>query len=115
MLLAFPVLILLAALLCLPPFFYARTQEHGCYWILFMAFPAIAVWVFLAGAGIGGQSLSNLVEVFWLLGGGVILAWLKVFVIDRRIKNPRLSTYTILALLCIASIMLRLFIPELPE
>ena len=116
MLIAFPVLIVLAALLCIPPFLYSRKRGQTTYWLLFLSFPSIVTWVALAAKGVGAQNLENLAdETFILLGGGIVLAWLKAFVIDPRYKRPKHTTYGIILLLATAAILLRLFMPELPE
>ena len=116
MLLAFPVLILAAAAMCFPAWLVARRRNRGSPWLPFLSFPAIALWVVIEDAGLGQTaSLSNLVEVFWLLGGGIGLAYVKVFAVDRVTPHWRVTTYGAIAILAIAAVLLRLLMPTLPE
>lgn len=116
MLIAFPVLILAAAVLCVPAWLVARRRNRGSAWLLFLSTPAIALWVAMEDNGLGRPaSEANLVEVFWLLAGGVALAYINVFAIDRVTPRWRLTTYGAVALLAIAAILLRLLMPTLPE
>lgn len=114
--LAFPVLILVASTLCVPAWLVARGRSRGSVRPLFLSFPAVAIWVAMEGAGLGNiASLSNLIEVFWLLGAGIVLAYAKVFALDRVVRRWRLSTYGAIVLLAVAAILLRLYMPTLPE
>ncbi len=116
MLLAFPVLILAAAVLCVPAWLVARRRDRGSVWLLFLSCPAIALWVVMADAGVGQTaSLSNLIEVFWLLAGGIVLAYVKVFAVDRITPRWRVTTYGAIAMLAGAAAILRLLMPTLPE
>ena len=116
MLLAFPVLILAACILCLPAWLIARRRNRASLWLLFLSFPAITLWVIMEDTGVGNTaSLSNLIEVFWLLGGGIALAYAKVFALDYVVPRWRLTTYGAIALVAIAAILLRLYMPTLPE
>lgn len=116
MLLAFPVLIVAAAVLCVPAWLVARRQDRGSVWLLFLSFPAIAIWVVMEDRGLGQPaSLSNLIEVFWLLAGGIALAYGNVFILDRVVARRQITLYGAIALLAVAAILLRLFMPTLPE
>jgi hypothetical protein len=109
--------LLLGWLACLPAWLTSRTRTRGreSAWLPFATFPALAAWVLLAGFGYGPQSLSNLVEVPGLFAAGIILCYGKVFLLDRRVKDPRWTTYLLMALLVTGSILLRTFMPLLPE
>lgn len=111
----FPALVLISALLCWPALRLSRHRGPESRWILLLAGPAVVVWVVLTASGYGAQSLSNLVEVLWLFGAGVLLAYLKVFLFDRFSPVPRWSTYILMVLLAVAAVALRSFMPVLPE
>lgn len=108
-------LLLLGWLACLPAWLVSRSRGRESAWLPFAAFPALAAWVLLAGFGYGPQSLSNLVEPLGLFAAGIVLCYGKVFLLDRRAKDPRWTTYLLMALLVTGSILLRTFMPLLPE
>jgi len=69
----------------------------------------------MTASGHGAQSLSNLVEVFWLIGAAVTLTYAKVFVIGRTMASAHRSTYALTVFLAVAAVLLRLLMPGLPE
>ena len=111
----FAALILLGGLACLPAYLASRRHGRESALLPFATLPALAMWVLLAGFDYGPQSLSNLVEVLGLFAGGTILCYGKVFFLDRRVKDPRWTTYLLMAFLVAGSILLRTFMPLLPE
>lgn len=111
----FPVLLLIAGALCFPAYLVSRGRGGESRWLLFASLPAIAVWVLLTGFGYGPQSLSNLIEVFGLLAASIVLCYLKVFLLDRQMGNPKQTTYLLMALLVLGAFLLRTFMPLLPE
>ena len=115
MFLAFPVLILFVVALTVPAWSYARRRERASHWLLVLWLPALILWIVLSASGIGAQSLSNLIEVFWSMVAGLGLSYLRPFVIDRYVASPQGITYAMMALLALAALMLRLFMPILPE
>ena len=64
-------------------------------------------------SGIGAQSLANVVEVFYLAVISVIVAYVKLFIMDRH--NIKYSGIISLGTVLIATICLRLFVPLIPE
>jgi hypothetical protein len=84
-------------------------------WVLFLAVPALAVWLGLTAVGYGAQSLSNIIEVFWLVGASILFCYVKVFLIDLFVHRPHATTYVLIALLLVGAVLLRTFMPVLPE
>jgi len=115
MFLAFPVLILIVVALTIPAWSYARRRDRGSHWLLILWLPAVILWIVLSGLGVGAQSLSNLIEVFWLMAAGIVLSYLKVFIVDRHIASRQGITPALMAALALAALLLRLFMPILPE
>lgn len=115
MTLLFPLLLAMAALACYPAYLVSRRRGAESKWLPAAGLPALVLWAGLTGSGYGAQSLSNIVEVFMILAGAVMLCYLKVFVADRLLRRPLVSTYTIMALLALAAVLLRTFMPVLPE
>jgi hypothetical protein len=72
-------------------------------------------WVAVTSSGYGHQSLSHIVEVPIALILGVIFLNIRVFVIDRYKKNYKVNSYMILGLGLILVLLLRTFMPYLPE
>ena len=115
MIVMFFALVLLALLANLPAYQISLRRGRESKWLLFVTLPAMAAWVLLTGLGYGPQSLSNLVEILGLFAAGIVLCYGKVFLLDRRVKDPRWTTYLLMALLTVAAALLRTFMPLLPE
>jgi len=111
----FPALLLIVGILCTPAYLVSRRKGDESKWFLIASLPAIALWIGLTGIGYGAQSLSNIIEIFWILLANVVLSYLKVFFVDRKAQKPRQATYTMMALLAIGALLLRTFMPVLPE
>jgi len=73
------------------------------------------MWVSLTGLGYGAQSLSNIIEVFWIVAASIVLCYLKVFLLDGKIEKPAKTTYCMMGVLTLGAILLRAFMPVLPE
>ncbi len=114
MIILFVVLLLGASLLCLPAFLISRRRGAESGWLLFVTLPALVVWIGLTYLGYGAQSMSNLIEVILLFPVGVILCYLKVFVLDRRMRRPGATTYALMSILAAGAFLLRTFMPVLP-
>lgn len=115
MIVLFPSLILIAALLCLPAFLYSRRKGPESWWFPFSAVPGVVIWMGLTALGFGAQSLSNVIELVWLAGAAVALSYVKVFVVDRRGKSAIHSTYALAGVLSIVAIALLALTPAFPE
>lgn len=112
---AFLVLVALSCAAIFPAYSASRRQNSESPLLVVAPVPAIAVWAAVTASGYGAQSLSNVVEVFAVFGVGVILAYIKVFVIDKARGRSRASTYWLVALLVVLALVLRTTMPNLPE
>lgn len=113
-----PALLVLLGLsfgLSFPAWHRARNDGKATPLMLFLALPALIVWFVLSVNGFGPQSLSNLIEVFFLLGAGVALAYLHLLLGSRSDASPRAIALWIMAGLVVAAVLLRRFMPVLPE
>ena len=115
MTLLLPLLFLVATLLCIPAYIVSYRRRTESKWLPFVMLPGLALWVMLTALGYGAQSLSNIVEVLWLLVAGVLSVYIKVYYVDPRLQKPRQATYLILGCLLVAALLLRTFMPVLPE
>jgi hypothetical protein len=115
MILLFPVLLLITSVLSLPAFWLSKRKGSESWWLLFLSGPALAVWMGLTFFGYGAQSLANIIEVFWLAAAGVLICYLKVLMVDRFFQSQRKTTFGLILLLVIGAVLLRTFMPVLPE
>jgi hypothetical protein len=105
----------LPVVLTLPAFLHGRRHE-GASWALFgLAVPAFVVWGLLIHAGVGAQSLANVVELYLIGAVAGAVACLQVFVIDPRLRRPGLTTGLLAVALAGTCVVMRLAMPNLPE
>lgn len=108
--------LIFGVLSCLPAWFASRRRQQASGWDLLVALPGCLCWIALAGLGVGPQSLSNLVvELFDLVLGSIVLYYLKVFLLDRFTENPGRNTVYVVVISVAVAVLLRLFMPVLPE
>ena len=112
MTLVFPILLIVSAGLSAPAWVYARRRWHESVWMLLLPLPAV---VALSAAHVGPQSLSNLIEVPILVGLSIALYYSRVLAIARGWSAPGLTGWVIAFLTVLAAVLLRLFMPLLPE
>jgi len=115
MTLALLVLLALMFGLSFPAWHRARSHGKATPLVLFLALPALIVWFVLSINGFGAQSLSNLIEVSFLLAAGVALAYLHLVLASRSDASPRAIALWMMAGLVVAAVLLRRFMPVLPE
>lgn len=111
----FPVLVVLAVALCLPAWLYARQRQGASWLLLLLGVPATIVWALLTAAGVGAQSLSNLIEVLGLLLLSVVACHFQVFLLDRFLSRPPHTSMWLAGVLVLVALLLRLTTPLLPE
>lgn len=75
----------------------------------------VALWVFVVASGYGHQSLSHFVEVPIALGVALGLFYGRVFIIDRFSDRYRINSYVVLGVSLLCVVLLRTFMPYLPE
>lgn len=111
----FPALMVLAVALCVPAWRYARQRQGASWLLLLLGVPATIVWILLSAAGVGAQSLSNLIEVPGLLLLSVVACHLQVFLLDRLFPRPAHTSVWLAGALVLIALVLRLTVPVLPE
>jgi hypothetical protein len=72
-------------------------------------------WVAVTSSGYGHQSLSHIIEVPIVLFFSLLLLNVRVFVVDRYKKNYKVNSYVVLFFGLILVLLLRTFMPYLPE
>lgn len=112
---AFLFLVVLSCAAIYPAYLASRRRGEESPLLLVAPVPAVVVWGAVTASGYGAQSLSNIVEVFAVFGIGAILAYLKVFVVDKARGTARASTFWLVGLLVVLALVLRATMPVLPE
>lgn len=72
-------------------------------------------WFCIVATGYGHQSLSHIIEAPIALLASFILLNLRVFVIDCYKKNYKINSYIMLGISLLIVVLLRTFMPFLPE
>jgi len=81
------------------------------------ALPAIVIvfWVVVVASGYGHQSLSHVVEVPIALIFALAFFIVKIFVGDKLFPNPKRNSSLVVVLSVTVVVLLRTFMPFLPE
>ncbi|MEC6814550.1 hypothetical protein [Photobacterium toruni] len=91
-------------------------RRSALYWSdLCLPIVLLLFWIFLASIGYGHQSLSNLIEIPISLIVGLLLLYVRVFIVDRYSKQFKQNSYIILGLCLFFVLLLRTFMPFFPE
>lgn len=109
------VLLVLMLGMSLPVWSIARRRKQATPLLLVLPLPAIVVWMALSGVGYGAQSLSNLVEPFIVLFVGVAFVCLFLPLVDRTGARPAVLATLMMVALVVLAVLLRAFMPNLPE
>jgi hypothetical protein len=75
--------------------------------------PHVLWWV-LAAAGVGAQSLTNIIEVVFVGFIVIITSYVCAFVVSKKVSGGKLGKI-FLGIILSGTIMLRIFMPTLPE
>jgi len=110
-----PIIVLVPVIFCLPGWFIARKRYNASPWSLNFALPGMVLWIILAMNGIGPQSMGNIVELLYLCLGSIPAYYVKVLVIDKSRPNTKKNTIMLTVVICVAAIIMRFTMPELPE
>lgn len=116
MIFLFTLLVILAICPILPDWLRLRKDRLQTAWLL-AALPAfgIGLWLLITAAGIGAQSLSNLIEIFIVSAAAVLVAYVKFFAFDRFSALQARGTLVAFVLVAVITVGLRLLMPVLPE
>ena len=108
-------LVALPFLLILLGWLWFRRKHKQSLWLLALPVFGVGLWIALAAAGIGAQSLSNIVELFYVAAIAVVVAYVKFLAFDRMSALQTRGTAIAFAVIALTTIGLRLFMPLLPE
>lgn len=111
----FAVLSTLAILLILPAWMWFRRERPQSAWLLALPVFGLGLWLALTAAGVGAQSLSNIVEALGIAVVAVAVAHAKFLVFDRSPALRSRGTVVAFAVVALVTLALRLFMPQLPE
>jgi hypothetical protein len=91
-------------------------QKSALYWSDITAPILLPIfWFLVTSTGYGQQSLSHLIEVPIVVLFSILFLNMRVFVIDRYCKNYKVNSYTVFGLGFVFVLLLRTFMPYLPE
>ena len=72
------------------------------------------LWWILTAAGVGAQSLSNMIEVVFVGVIVVVASYICAFVISRKVSKGKLGRIFLVIILT-GTVLLRILMPTLPE
>ena len=75
MVVTFLFLIGISGAVCIPAWRFSKRGADQTKWLLFLSTPALLLWIGLTAAGIGAQSLANIIEVLPIAVLGVVAAY----------------------------------------
>ncbi|NQT60521.1 MAG: hypothetical protein HQ557_16210 [Bacteroidetes bacterium] len=110
---AFIILVLMSIILILPGWYAARKKFPQNPAILGAGLVGVSFWILIASLGIGPQSLSNLIETPIVAVTAVIIAYVKMFLLES--KKIKFATMISFGMIIIVVLALRLFMPLIPE
>lgn len=108
-------IVAVATVVLVPGWYWRKSHGAKGNWILALPLATSVFWFLLIYCGVGQASLSNLMEIYLVAAFAVFIAYLKFLVLDRLIKKPDRNTMIIFAIALLFSLLLRLFMPALPE
>ena len=108
-------MIIVTSIASAPAWWVARRRGTWLNWDYASLVTPFALWVALASAGFGAQSLGNLIEPVGLVAIIPLAHSIRVFLIDRWSKAAHAKSIAVFALVSVVAIGLRAFVPLLPE
>jgi hypothetical protein len=115
MVVLFGALSIVAILIILPGWLFFRRRNAQSVWLLALPIFGIGFWLALAAAGLGSQSLANIVEVFGIATFAIVAAYIKFLAFDRSAALYSRGTFIAFAAVAVVTVGIRLFMPILPE
>ena len=109
MLQTLPMLVGLPMLLIWPAWYLRNKRRTSSPMITLLAIPGLALWFLLLLAGVGPASRNLLYEPLGIGMIAVMLAYWKLFKLDRT--NPERSGQTVMVLMLLATLAVRLTMP----
>ena len=111
----FLILLVVSSLLCVPAWYFAQKRKSWFEWDYGTVFGPAPFWYALSIAGVGHQSLGNLIELLIVATFVPLAVSWRIFFLDKLLKNPIRSSLIIGAVCFILPLVLRLTMPLLPE
>ena len=111
----FAVVTLLAIGLIVPGWLWFRRSQPQSRWLLVLPPFGVLSWVTLTASGIGPQSLSNILEAFFVAVSAVLSVYFKFLVLDRVLSQRSRGTTVAFFIVGAVALVLRLLMPVLPE
>ncbi|MFY9260521.1 MAG: hypothetical protein WAO71_08450 [Gallionella sp.] len=93
---------------------FARKREAWLAVDYMIPIAIVFIWFFIAGMGVGAQSMSNLIEPILLLAMMPLLLVVKVFILDN-FYSPKISSTILFITLFVFTVVMRLVMPGISE
>ena len=95
---------------------YKARRRNALYWSDLCTPIAIPIlWICIVSFGYGHQSLSHIIEVPIALLISLLLLYMRVFILDKCNENNKMNSLLIFGLGLVVVLLLRTFMPYLPE
>lgn len=112
---AFIILLVVSPVLCVPAWYVAQKRKSWFAWDYGTVFGPTVCWYALSIAGVGHQSMGNLIELLIVAAFVPLAISFRIFFLDKLLNNPLRSSLIIGAVCFILPLVLRLTMPQLPE
>jgi len=110
------VLIVLTSLASAPAWWNARRRGAWAAWDYASLVVPFGLWLVLVTAGFGhDKTLSNVVELFFLMAAIPIFHSVRVFIVDRQFEYRRKNSIIVFVVASLVAIGLWALVPTLPE
>ena len=91
-------------------------RRNAIFWSdISLPFVVIIFWVFVVAVGYGPQSLSQVIEVPMALAFSLLAFNFRVFILDKYLKKYERNSIAVLWLSLVFVLLLRTFMPLIPE
>lgn len=102
------------AVAMIPAWQHARRQRSLFAWDFLVPIAPAAIWIYVTSAGIGHQSLANLIELPICIGVAMAASYVRILWVKGRLRNLVVSGL-VAALSIYLPFVLRARMPLLPE
>jgi hypothetical protein len=106
---------IIALLLILPGFWWADRRLRQPRSLLALPFAGAFGWIALVWFGVLPKTLSNIVELFAIAVLAVLACYAKFWILDRKTGTGSKSIYIVWTSYLVASVLIFLLTPALPE
>lgn len=108
-------LVLISTAIIVPGWLGAKRSGAGGVAAMFLPLIGIGLWFALVAMGVGAQSLSNIIEIFPIAIYAIVVAYLVLLALRRKLASVRILYFAAFGALVLLVVCLRLLMPVLPK